>query len=163
MATTGVDRLFVDTNILVYATNEDSPWQAIAEQTLETWRGGGTQLCVSVQVLREYLAVTTRPAPSQADGPDFVAIAENLAEFRQSFLLLEDTLLVSQELESLVQQFSVKGRQVHDANLVATLRVHGLRDLLTHNTADFSRYSSLVTIHPLVPASTAASVGVAQT
>lgn len=59
MATTGVDRLFVDTNILVYATNEDSPWQASAEQTLETWRGGGTQLCVSVQVLREYLAVTT--------------------------------------------------------------------------------------------------------
>lgn len=163
MVTTGVDRLLVDTNILVYATNEDSPWQSVAEQALADWRGEGTQLCVSVQVLREYLAVTTRSAPGQTGVPDYVAISENLAEFRTNFLVLEDTRLVSEELEKLARQFSVQGRQVHDANLVATLRVHGLRDLLTHNTADFSRYSSLVTVHPLVPASTATSGGVAQT
>jgi predicted nucleic acid-binding protein len=163
MATTGVDRLFVDTIILVYATNEDSPWQSVAEQTLEEWRREGKQLCVSVQVLREYLAVTTRPAPGQTIPPDSVAIAENLTEFRKNFLVLEDTRPVSEELEVLARQFSVQGRQVHDANIVATLRVHGLRDLLTHNTADFKRYSSLVTVHPLVPASTAATAGAAQT
>ncbi len=53
MATPGVDRLFVDTNILVYATDADSPWQPVAENELEEWRRQGTELHISVQVLRE--------------------------------------------------------------------------------------------------------------
>ncbi len=52
-------------------------------------------------------------------------------------------------LEELTRQFSVKGRQVHDANIVAAMCVHGLHDILTHNTADFVRFSPLVAVHPL--------------
>jgi predicted nucleic acid-binding protein len=163
MVTPGVERLFVDTNILVYATDEDSPWQSVAEQALEDWRGAGTRLCVSVQVLREYLAVTTRPAAGRPGDPDYVAIAENLRSFREDFLVFGDTLPVSLELESLVRQFSIQGRQVHDANIVATLRVFGLGDLLTYNTADFRRYASLITVHPLVPTTTVAGGGLTQT
>ena len=62
MATTGVSQLFVDTNVLVYATDANSPWQGLAETALADWQGVGAQLCVSVQVLREYLAVVTRTA-----------------------------------------------------------------------------------------------------
>jgi hypothetical protein len=29
--------------------------------------------------------------------------------------------------------------------------VYGLQNLLTHNTADFNRYSHLITVIPLVP------------
>jgi hypothetical protein len=35
----------------------------------------------------------------------------------------------------------LRGRQVHDANIVATMRVFGLKNLLTHNPADFARFS----------------------
>ena len=62
MVTPGVSHLFVDTNILVFATDAGSPFVSAAEAELEQWRKQGTDLYISVQVLREYLAVTTRPA-----------------------------------------------------------------------------------------------------
>ena len=153
MATPGVKRLFVDTNILVFATSADSPWQSAAESALEEWRQQGTELCLSVQVLREYLAVTTRPAPGATTPPDYRAILQNTAAFRAGFYVLEDSTAVSEKLEEFVRQFSVKGRQVHDANIAATMRVHGVSDLLTHNVSDFTRFAPLITIHPLPGAS----------
>ncbi|MHB8519751.1 MAG: type II toxin-antitoxin system VapC family toxin [Limisphaerales bacterium] len=151
MAIPGVSRLFVDTNVLVYATDANSPWQAVAESALEEWRAQGTALLLSVQVLREYLAVTTRTAPGQTVQPDYGAIAANLLSFRSGFDVLEDNGKVSEKLEELVRQFSVRGRQVHDANIVATMVVQGLRELLTQNVGDFARFSPLITIHPLSP------------
>jgi predicted nucleic acid-binding protein len=41
----------------------------------------------------------------------------------------------------LVSQFNVSGVQVHDARLVAVMRVHQISHILTFNTADFARYS----------------------
>ena len=37
-----------------------------------------------------------------------------------------------------------RGKQVHDANLVATMLAHGIRRLLTFNLADFQRFAGLV-------------------
>jgi len=109
----------------------------------------GTTVYISIQVLREYLAVTSRPAPGQTVPPDYPAILANIASFRSAFHVLEDTKLVSEKLGELVQRFSVKGRQVHDANIAATMRTHGLQDLLTHNVNDFARFSPLITVHAL--------------
>jgi predicted nucleic acid-binding protein len=149
MVTPGVSHLFVDTNILVFATDAASPFQSAAETELEQWRNQGTDLYINVQVLREYLAVTTRPALGQGAPPDYPAILANLASFRSEFHVLEDTRLVSEKLGELVHRFAVKGRQVHDANIAATMIIHGLQDLLTHNGSDFTRFSPLIIVHPL--------------
>src|SRR5437773_9652179 len=45
----------------------------------------------------------------------------------------------------------VKGKQVHDANIVATMLGHGLDHILTHNTADFERFRGLIDVVPLAP------------
>ena len=149
MVIAGVSHLFVDTNILVFATDTDSPFQSAAETELNEWRKHGTDLYISIQFLREYLAVASRPAPAQTAPPDYAAILGNIASFRSAFHVLDDTRLVSEKLGELVQRFSVKGRQVHDANIAATMLTHGLQDLLTHNVVDFARFSPLVTVHPL--------------
>jgi predicted nucleic acid-binding protein len=44
------------------------------------------------------------------------------------------------EWKRLVVQHSVLGSKVHDAKLVATMNVHGIRRILTFNTEDFTRY-----------------------
>src|SRR5271170_7909823 len=113
MVTPGVSHLFVDTNILVFATDANSPLESAAEAELEQWRKQGTDLYISVQVLRDYLAVTTRPAPAQIAPPDYPAILGNMASFRSEFHVLEDTRLVSEKLGELVERFAVKGRRVH--------------------------------------------------
>ena len=43
----------------------------------------------------------------------------------------------------------VAGKQIHAANIVAAMHVHGLKHLLTHNTADFSRFASFISVIPL--------------
>jgi predicted nucleic acid-binding protein len=55
---------------------------------------------------------------------------------------------VYREWRSMVGLHNVLGAQVHDARLPATMMVHGIRHLLTFNTGDFKRYSSIVVIQP---------------
>ena len=45
---------------------------------------------------------------------------------------------------------TVNGRQIHDANIVATMREYGIPNLLTDNTSDFTRFGHLITVVPLV-------------
>lgn len=54
------DTLFVDTNVLIYATDAQSPFYVQAVNALNKAFMGGADLVISFQVLREYLAVTTR-------------------------------------------------------------------------------------------------------
>jgi len=44
----------------------------------------------------------------------------------------------------------VGGKQVHDANIVATMQANGGVRLLTDNTADFARFEPIFTLVPLV-------------
>ncbi len=36
------------------------------------------------------------------------------------------------------------GKQVHDANIAATMLAHGITRLLTFNVADFQRFAGLI-------------------
>ena len=61
-----------------------------------------------------------------------------------SFEILEDGPVVTESLVALCREIPVGGRQIHDANIVATMLTHGERRLLTFNTADFRRYGDLI-------------------
>jgi predicted nucleic acid-binding protein len=54
-----------------------------------------------------------------------------------------------EKLLALSGQVNIGGKQVHDANIVATMQVYGIRRLLTHNTSDFVRFSAFITVVPL--------------
>ena len=93
--------------------------------------------------MREYLAVVTRPqtwAPPLA-REDALEDANRLIE---AFDVLEDGPVVTEALLALCRDVSIGGRQVHDANIVATMLAHGERRLLTFNTADFRRYGGRI-------------------
>ncbi|MEO8495996.1 MAG: hypothetical protein ABI614_13060 [Planctomycetota bacterium] len=57
--------------------------------------------------------------------------------------LLLDERGVYAEWEQLVGSFDVKGKKSHDARLVAAMLRHGISHILTFNTSDFSRYTSV--------------------
>jgi predicted nucleic acid-binding protein len=48
----------------------------------------------------------------------------------------------------LVVAAGVSGVQVHDARLVAVMRVYGLTHILTLNAPDFRRYPGIVAVDP---------------
>ena len=148
MATTAANRVFVDTNVLVYAAAPAAPLHAAAVKRLVVLRNAGDELWISRQVLREYAATQTRPQAFGAPVPA-VAVAATLVVFQTAFHIAEDGPQVTAHLVKLLTAVSVGGKQVHDANIVATMLTHNISRLLTHNTADFARFASFITVESL--------------
>jgi predicted nucleic acid-binding protein len=149
MAAADRSPVFLDTNVLVYASLALSPFHAAATQRLVTLEGDGVDLRVSRQVLREYLAAMTRPGTLTAPIP-MTSLEQDVRAFAQRFKMAEDSAQVTDHLLRLLLAIPVGGAQIHDANIVATMQAHGIGRLLTHDTADFARFSRLITIVPLV-------------
>jgi len=139
------DPAFVDTNLLVYASRNKSPFHPNATASLLRARDDGPPLWISRQVVREYLAAVSRPQPSEPA----LSIAEASADverFLADFNVAEDGPEVTRTLLQLLAQYPSGGRQVHDVNIVATMLAHGITRLLTFNEADFRRFDSVLAI-----------------
>ena len=149
MAMTDAKTIFVDTNVIVYASTLECPQHAVALGRRREFQAAGRELWISNQVLREYLAVRTRPQTQGTLVPARTVI-ERIDYFRTHFKVAQDTARVMEKLLTLVQQVEVGGKQIHDANIVATMLSSGVTHLLTHNVEDFDRYSAFITTIPLV-------------
>ena len=135
--------MFVDTNVLVKARILEAPDHEIARASLQRAFDEPEPLRISRQVLREYLAVVTRPQTWSVG----IARDEALNDVERlvaAYEVLEDSPAVTDWLLSLCREIPVGGRQVHDANIVATMLAHGERRLLTFNPADFRRYGDRI-------------------
>lgn len=106
------------------------------------------ELIISPQILREYLAVTTRISVT-GGVPPLIDILANFRSFQSEFTVIQETPNVLSSLVNLLQNFPTAGKQVYDANIVATMQVYGVQHLLTYNTTDFARFSPLITLVPL--------------
>ena len=62
------DRVMLDTNVLLAATDEGRAEHRDALTIMNEWAAGDTTLCTSGQILREYLAVATRPTEQNGLG-----------------------------------------------------------------------------------------------
>jgi len=135
---------FVDTNVLVYATATSAPFRDRARAALVRL-AADEQLSVSRQILREYVAVMTRPQ-TWGRALSLAEAMTDAAVFERRLTVLEDGQLVWDQLMDLSRLYSFGGRQVHDANVVATMLAHGERRLLTFNEADFRRFTPLIEV-----------------
>ncbi len=131
--------MFIDTNVLVYALAPAAPAHSRARALLDEAVSSRERLTISRQILREYLATVTRPQAWSPPLPLREAL-DDIARFSDDFEILEDGSHVTDMLISLCRQVPVAGRQVHDANIVATMLASGERRLLTFNVGDFRRY-----------------------
>lgn len=141
--------IFIDTNVLVYANILAYPLHQIATEQIQSLIDSGIELWLSRQVLREFIAAVTRPQTYGNPQPIEIVV-ERIQIFQTQFQVAEDNLQVTAQLLELLQQFPTAGRQVHDANIVATMLTVGVDQLLTHNVGDFDRFSGLITVIPLV-------------
>ena len=75
-------KVFVDTNILIFANVRSSPFHEQAQAKLINLYENNYHLCISSQVLREYLAVLSRPDALGKKIADELLIAD-INSFRQ--------------------------------------------------------------------------------
>jgi predicted nucleic acid-binding protein len=131
--------VFIDTNVLIYATRPSSSFHEWAKSALAAAVASEPRIAISRQVLREYLAVVTRPG-GRSEALSMADALADVARFSSSFDVLEDGPEVAARLVELCRTVRLAGRQVHDANIVATMLAHGEHRLLTMNQSDFRRF-----------------------
>lgn len=140
------ETLFLDTNVLLHATDGLRPFHEEAQRLITGAVTSGFHLAVSDQVLREYLSVATRPANSSGLGLEAPDAARNVERFSEFTIFLDETEPVAQRLRELVRKLRVSGKRIHDANIAATLLAHRVRFLITEDGSDFTRFGGIETL-----------------
>lgn len=140
--------LFIDTNILIYANVAAAPFHIQALNTLKEAQQTSRPLWISRQVIREFVAARTRPQ-TFAQPSSSAQIIERVEYLEERFQVADDTSSVTKQLIKLMENYSIGGKQIHDANIVGTMLAYGIPSVLTHNTADFKRFDKLIEIEAL--------------
>jgi predicted nucleic acid-binding protein len=117
-------------------------------RALRTLLGRNTRLCYTSQTLGEFWNVATRPSDKNGFGLS-VPEADRLARIiERDFEFLPDSGEVHERWRSLLVAHNIRGVQVHDTRLAASMYVHGVGQLLTINVRDFRRFDGLRILHP---------------
>lgn len=144
------DRSFLlDTNVLLEATTPARKLHQRALTVVNEWPNRGLRLCVSGQVLREYLVVATRSSELNGLGLSVAGALANVAAFVDRCRFLTEGRDVHEALRRLLGEVECSGKQTHDANLVATCLANDVKGLVTANVADFQRFGDRIELRPL--------------
>ncbi len=138
----------VDTNILLRLVQPDSPEYGTIRQCTDRLWAGGADLYYTSQNLAEFWNVCTRPADRNGFGFSVAETDERAALIEAKFTFAADSEATHQEWRRIVVAAGVSGIQVHDARMVAAMRVHGIANLLTLNAKDFRRFSGITVLSP---------------
>lgn len=103
---------------------------------------------MTAQNLIEFWAVATRPREANGLGWSTQRTADEIRQILDRFALLADTPDIVRRWLTLVANYDIKGKKVHDTRLVAVMQTHGVTSLLTFNTADFKNYPDITLLHP---------------
>jgi len=140
--------VLVDSNILVFGANPNSPSYQASENATKWLLANGDWLYVTPQNLIEFWAVATRPANARGLGMTTAQAQAELTKIKRLFRFLPDVAAIYTEWERLAAQHTVAGKNAHDARLAAAMKVHGLTHLLTFNGGDFKRFAGITVIDP---------------
>jgi predicted nucleic acid-binding protein len=99
------DKIFVDTNILVYLANEDSSFHLRAAEKFKKITGK-SELWISRQVLREYAVVMTRPGIVEKPLSS-KEIASDIEKWESIFQIADETEEVTGILVELIKVHNI--------------------------------------------------------
>jgi len=142
--------IVVDTNVLVYAADADSPFHVACRDWLERQRGRADAWYTTWAILYEFLRVTTQPrvmrqpwsAPAAWDFVKALLASPGLG-------LLTATERHADVAERVIAELpQLAGNLFHDAHTAILMREHGLRRVATRDT-DFHRFPFLEVVDPL--------------
>ncbi len=143
----------VDTNVLVHALDEDSPFHVACAAALDRWRAQPGAWFVTWSILYEFLRVVTHPRTlrrpvSVRGGWDLV---EALLASPGLRTLVETPRHAEVAREVIEETPGLTGNLAHDAHIAVLMREHGVRRIYTRD-ADFFRFPFLEPVDPVRPA-----------
>ncbi len=145
--------ILVDTNVLVYAHRQESPFHAKAKAVLKQLAEAQSPWALSWNALHEFLAVVTHPRILAPPTPLEAALrqVDYWLESPGLKMLGEGSRSYWDTLQLLVRNGNVLGPKIHDAR-VASIALHNRCSALYTADRDFNRFPQVNVVNPLVGA-----------
>jgi toxin-antitoxin system PIN domain toxin len=139
----------VDTNIFVYAADEDSPFHACCRGKIEEWRALATPWYSTWGIMYEFLRVITHPRVFRKPwtAPKAWGFVEAILA-APAFGLLVPTEKHAEIAAATIQKSAhLRGNLLYDAQTAIVMREHGITRIYTRDT-DFHRFDFLEPVDP---------------
>ena len=138
--------MLIDTNILTYATLENDPR---SERSRELLLAKGEQdRFTSVQNLAEMYPNLTGPKMERPDDPAIARAKIQSIASLPSIQVLPLTGDVQSVALELCEKYGITRQRYYDAQIAATMVVHGIRTLITENDGDFKDMTEIRAVNP---------------
>ena len=142
--------LVFDTNVLVYAANEDSPWHLPCRRWLADAREDPSPAFLTWSVCYEFLRVTTHPRVLQSpwrppDAWRFIADLLSSTGFEMLVATPRHAAVLARTIREIPD---LDGNPMHDLHTAVLMREHGVSRICTRD-ADFHRFPFLTVVDPL--------------
>lgn len=135
-------KIFLDTNILIYLKFSNLPFHSETASVFSKLMNNQNSFCISTQVLREYISSCTR----ENFHLNYEDVLSDCTDFTNYFELFEDSKEIAKNLFEICKKYKIKGKQVHDANIVATMKINQIQYILTANINHFKRFMDEIEI-----------------
>lgn len=140
----------VDTNILVYAHREDSPFHASACNLIEELAEGTGAWAIPWPCIHEFYSIVTHPRIYDPPSPYDKAL-DQISAWMESpgLMLLSESRGYWEILDNIIRSSQIKGPMVHDARIAAICVQQGVTKLWSADR-DFGRFQHLKVVNPLI-------------
>ena len=146
MATT----YLIDSNILIYAGNEDSEYHTRASEVMRKMSVGEIQACIAYQSLYEFYAVITDP--KRVEKPVSLQTAREATEQYMKARNIRKIHPLRTNLRNVVvllRKYEISKQNIFDLVLVATMMDNKVTGIYTNNEVHFRRFDFLEVVNPL--------------
>jgi predicted nucleic acid-binding protein len=140
--------VLIDTNVLLRSAQKSHPQCRVARQAMLVLARSSEVLYLATQNFAEFWNVGTRPKSANGLGLSIEETDGYLTKMETLFEVLPDSIEVFRLWRRLVVAHEVKGANVHDTRLVASMKAYKIQRILTFNHQDFNRFHEIEAIHP---------------
>uniref|UniRef100_A0A7C4X7V9 PIN domain-containing protein n=1 Tax=candidate division WOR-3 bacterium TaxID=2052148 RepID=A0A7C4X7V9_UNCW3 len=132
----------VDTNIWIYFLNKDSPYHKKARGKVADLLGMDYSIFVTTQIIREIFVVLTKGELVEKPVEVKKALTK-VSEILESVNIIYENNESLEILTGLIAKYKLKGKKIHDANVVAVALANNIKHIFTNNVDDFKFFTEV--------------------
>ena len=141
-------KFLLDSNVLLRWSDSRADEYAACVEAVGKLARLSNAIYVCAQVTIEFYVVATRPVDVNGLGFSVGEARQILADIEESFPCLPEPPDMGHRWRELVNEYTIIGKQGHDARIAALMLAHGVTHILTLNPQDFARYEGITPVTP---------------
>jgi len=139
----------VDTGVLLRLFDRSDSEHMTILKLFMSLRRAGQNFATCPQNIAEFWNVSTRPSSARGGyGQPVLSTERRVRYIERLGAVLPETPEAYHVWRKLAAEHGLIGVAVHDARLVAMMKVSGIKTIITLNAKDFSRYQEIETATP---------------